>query len=140
MSTEHHLTPRENFYVLRDEITSEQEFYWTRFSGFATLHAGLLVLFTSDTNKIPILLSAAAVVLGLVWWYVQRASLFYVNRYKSDFIEASKQVNFQYKSHDTFSQKGKSTTDVAMIVPIVLTILWVLLLIITVSKYFCICG
>ena len=129
MATEHHhLTVTERFDLLREEITSEQEFYWTRFSGFATLHAGLLVLVTSDTIKQPRLLYAAAVVLGLVWLYVQFASLFYVNRLKPLFREVCEQRGFRYPGHRIFSRRFLSTTDVALVAPVGLTILWIALL------------
>ena len=130
MTTEHHhsLTLNEEFDFLREEIACEQEYYWTRFSGFATLHAGLLVLVTSDTIKQPRFLAAAAAILGLVWFYVQFASLFYVNRLKPQFGEVCKQRGFDYPRHRIFSRRFMSTTDVALIVPAGLTLLWIVLL------------
>lgn len=125
MPAEHRsLTFSEEFKLLNEEIALEQEYYWTRFSSFATLHAGLFVLFTLDANKHQTLLSGAAVGLGVVWMYVQVASLWYVNRLKSDFGKVSKQQGFHWPNHPIFSKKFRSTTDVALLVPYGLTILW----------------
>jgi hypothetical protein len=113
--------------LLREEINCEQEHYWTRFSGFATLHAGLLVLVTSDAIKQPRLLYGAAIFLGLIWFYVQFASLFYVNRLKPLFREVCEQRGFRYPSHSIFSRWFLSTTDVALIAPAALTVVWIVL-------------
>jgi hypothetical protein len=129
MTTEHHhpLTVPEKFDLLREEINCEQEHYWTRFSGFATLHAGLLVLVTSDTIKQPKFLYCVAMFLGLLWFYVQFASLFYVNRLKPQFREVCEQRGFRYPSHPIFSRRFLSTTDMALIVPVALMALWIVL-------------
>lgn len=117
-----HFTLRERFELLNNEIALEQEYYWTRFTAFATLHAGLFVLFTLNGHKI--LLSGAAVGLGIVWLYVQVASLWYVNRLKSDFNKVSKTLKLPWPKHHIFSERFRSTTDVALLVPYGLTILW----------------
>jgi hypothetical protein len=116
------MTIREKFEMLNKEIALEQEYYWTRFSGFATLYAGLFVLFSFEKHQG--LLSGAAVGLGLIWMYVQAASLWYVNRLKSDFRKVSEQREFHWPKHPIFSKKFRSTTDVALLVPYGLTILW----------------
>jgi hypothetical protein len=122
----HRLTEREKFDFLREEIDSEQEFFWSRFAGFATLHAGLFVLVTSDAIKHTKPLFAAAAVLAAVWLYVQVASLFYVNRLKPQFRNLCEIVGFEYPRHPFYS--FISTTDVALIVPIGLTVLWIVFL------------
>jgi hypothetical protein len=129
MSTEFHqpLSHEERFNFLREEITAEQELYWTRFAGFATLHAGLLVLITSDTVAYPKMLSAAAFVLAFVWLYVQCGSLWYVNRLKPQFGKMCEQGDVQYPKHWLFSHKWCSTTDIALIAPFLLILLWVIL-------------
>lgn len=106
-----------------EELSLEQEYYWTRFSSFSTLHAGLFVLFSLEKFKHPRLLSCVAIGLGLVWIYVQGASLWYVNRMKPQFGDVANKLEINYPPH-FFSWRFFSTTDVALLVPLGLTILW----------------
>jgi hypothetical protein len=128
MDNEFTFTPKEEFDILIKEITFEQEFYWTRFTGFATLHAGLFVLFTSETNKHPIYLSAAALAMGAIWLYVQIASCWYVNRLKRRFRRISEGLKFKYPRHEIFSCKYMDITRVTIVIPVTITLLWLALL------------
>jgi ABC-type uncharacterized transport system permease subunit len=117
-------TAQEEFKYLNDEIAREQEYFWTRFSGFATLHAGLLVLVTSNATKSPRFLSGCAIVLGIVWFYVQWASRFYVNRDKKRFHVVREKCGYPYVAHPTYSRPFLSPTDIAVVVPIMLMVVW----------------
>ena len=105
-----------------NDISREQEYYWTRFSSFAVLQAGLFVLI-SCKNEDENLLSGIGIGLGLVWIYVQGASLWYVNRLKPKLSELVSRFKIDYPLH-FYSQKYFSTTDVALLVPLGLTIFW----------------
>jgi hypothetical protein len=115
----------DNFEWLSEEISREQEFYWTRFTAFATLQAGLLVLITSDALKRPHVLVAVAIALGVIWFYVQLASLYYVDRLKPLFHAAREARGIHYSRHRVFSRRFLSTTDVALLVPFGITVLWI---------------
>jgi hypothetical protein len=115
----------DHFEWLSEEISREQEFYWTRFTAFATLHAGLLVLITSDALKRPHILAGVAIALGVIWFYIQLASLHYVNRLKPLFRAAREARGIDYLPHRVFSRRFLSTTDVALVVPFGLTVLWI---------------
>jgi hypothetical protein len=104
------------------EVSREQEYYWTRFSAFAVLQAGLFVLFGSSVENQK-LLSGVGIGLGLVWIYVQGASLWYVNRLKPDLTKIVELLEINYPPH-FYSQKFFSTTDVALLVPLGLTVFW----------------
>jgi hypothetical protein len=119
----------EEFEWLTNEIAREQEYYWTRFAGFATLHAGLLVLVTSSTIKNAWIFSCIGIALGLVWLYVQWASSFYVNRFKPRFHKVREALHFPHVKHWLFSRRFLSPTGVVAIpVPLSLTIVWIVLL------------
>ena len=136
MSTESqppHITPEtpetlslsDRFKILNEEITLEQGFYWTRFSGFVTLHAGLFVLSTSDTIKHPLIFSSVAIFLGIIWFYVQKASHWYVNRLKPEFRKIYPKIGFRYPQHCIFSCPYMDITFVALLVPIIITFVWI---------------
>ena len=118
------LPPDKDLKWLSSELASEQEYYWVRFSSFATLQAGLLVLITSDTVKHVRLLSLVAASLAVVWCYVQYASVYYVNRLKPLFRDACKASGFDYPRHPVFGRKGLSPTDVSAAVPAFLALFW----------------
>lgn len=117
-------TPQEEFKFLYDEIGFEQKSFWSRFAGFATLHAGLLVFITSDTVKNPQFLSVCALLLALLWLYVQWSSRFYVNRYKEQYHNLRNALGYPHLTHPVYSKPFFSPTDIAIVVPVALFFLW----------------
>ena len=120
--------PKQNVPWLAQELTSEQEFYWTRFSSFATLQAGLLVLTTSTAIKSIKWLAVISLVLAVVWLFVQCASRWYVNRLKPIFRKACKDNGFDYPQHPLFSKSFLSPTDISLVVPFGIIVFWIIYL------------
>ena len=72
------------FAHIANQASAEQEWFWSRFSAFATLHAGLLVFARVDTSgAIEWILSGAGLLLGATWVAVQSLSRSYVHRSKA---------------------------------------------------------
>ena len=93
LSLERKFGPLQLLRFFSEQVLREQEIFWMRFGAFAAVHAGSLVLVTSDvlgTRK-----PAAAIVgvaLGLSWMYVQWISLKYADRPKDQYHWYRKQL------------------------------------------------
>lgn len=71
---------------LAEQANQEQGWFWSRFGAFATLHAGLLVLITSDAVKeFRPSFAVAGLCLAGLWAAVQGRSLTYVVGSKKPF-------------------------------------------------------
>ncbi len=57
------------FEIAQNALHAENDVFWTRFSAFATLQAGLLVITTAETLKgyPTIVIAAFGVVLAYIW-------------------------------------------------------------------------
>jgi hypothetical protein len=67
---------------LTEQVHREQEIYWSRFQGFAAIHAGSFVLVTSNVVEEKFVATLVGFFLGIAWIYVQWISLKYVDRPK----------------------------------------------------------
>jgi hypothetical protein len=62
---------------------NEQEWFWSRFAAFATLHAGLFVFSRVETERpVDWILAAGGLFLGGIWMLVQSKSRHYVRQSK----------------------------------------------------------
>lgn len=113
--------------TIQEHRFQEQAFFWSRFSAFATLHGGLFVLATSNAIKNQQYISYLGVLLGLLWIFIQWASLYYVDRWKGQYYEYLKLMEINLKRHWLFSRPRFSSTDFAVFTTIIVFILWVLI-------------
>jgi hypothetical protein len=122
----------ERLTLLATFVFQEQAFFWQRFASFSALHAGLLVLASStalDAKPFPrAVLMLLALILAIAWIRIQLTSLWYVDRYKPQFHEARRLLNFTYPPKTTHSNPAFSTTNIAISVPIAVTAIWSVLL------------
>lgn len=113
----------------REINIQEQNYYWQRFSAFATLHAGLFVLVTSDSisNKLPFYI--IGIVLSIAWVFIQWASFFYVDRVKPLIDSRLEMQGIKLKRHWLFSKYKGASTRIGVIVTLLVFLLWIVLLI-----------
>lgn len=135
---------------LNDQVLREQEIYWQRFYAFATLHAGAFVLATSNSLRYPKAIAAIGIVLALTWLYVQWLSLYYADRAKPRYHDMRKWLRIDYEHNEGENEQPSlreqkrderqvapwkkwilihhwaSSTDVGLLVTIVVFICWVL--------------
>jgi hypothetical protein len=97
----------------------------------AALHAGLFVLATSNAIGDPRWVCGGALFLGLLWFYIQWASLAYVNRLKPRFHTVCNRVGFHYPGVKRWL---RFPTNVALVVPGLLTLSWITLLFVLTPK------
>ena len=114
---------------VREINLQEQNYYWQRFSAFATLHAGLFVLATSDsiTNRLPIYI--IGIILAVAWVFIQWASLFYVERIKPFFFNRLETKGVRLRRHWLFSEFKLSSTRIGVAVTVLIFLLWLIMLI-----------
>lgn len=130
----------------RQELASEQEFYWSRFSSQCALQAGLFVLATSKaiTHEWPVYLLGFAIT--LIWFHIQWMSLKHVKRNKRVFHRLRRKRGWLYQ-HERgvvvgasrkrrcsirgiwFLIKHCSPTKAGVIFPMLLAVSWLVLLI-----------
>lgn len=67
---------------LSEQVHREEEIYWNRFQAFAAIHAGALVLVTSNVVETKLPAAILGFALALFWGYVQWISLKYGDRPK----------------------------------------------------------
>lgn len=75
----------------------------------------------------PRLLYASAVLLGVLWLYVQLASRYYVDRFKPRCHAACKAHGLTFPRHPIFSNRALSSTDLALVAPLAISVVWVVL-------------
>ena len=114
------------FQIVSDIVMREQTFYWQRFSAFAALHAGLLVLATSSALNSPVPVRVIGLVLGILWAYIQFVSRHYVNRLKPLYHEKREQLGIGYKRHWLFDHAFLSSTNMGCIVALGVSVLWII--------------
>jgi hypothetical protein len=122
------------FEIIQTERHQEQGFYWTRFTGFATLHAGLFVIATSSTVQnrawATLLLAVLGIVLSALWAEVQWLSLRYVDRWKPAYFAEARRLRFDIDAVKL--NREWSSTDLGRYVPFAVLILWAFLVILAV--------
>jgi hypothetical protein len=110
-------------------VYQEQNFYWQRFSAFATLHAALFVLVTATMIGSQfwsgVFVSILSIGLAITWIAVQSVSLKYVDRWKSDF-HTERELAGILPTVET--DRRYSSTDLGWWVPVGVLVLWLIVL------------
>jgi hypothetical protein len=143
---------------LTEQVHREQEIYWSRFQGFAAIHAGSFVLVTSNVVEEKFVATLVGFFLGIAWIYVQWISLKYVDRPKrlyhwyrrslgilwsyeynllknNDLPNPKKNKPLLTKWIDWIQRKSRySSTDVGLMVPTGVIVLWLLAFIQTIFE------
>ena len=123
---------------LSEQLHREQEMFWARFGAFAAIHAGALVLVTSDVVEMKWIACLIGLALAAVWMIVQLVSLAYADGAKQLYHWYRRSLGILWE-HERPSaslawlpslaarlrHKTKlSSTDVALAVPILIALLW----------------
>ena len=125
---------------MTNEVSREQEYYWTRFAAFATLQAGFLVLVTvtvdADSSTAPTssgspvasstVLAWMAMVVSAVWVYVQWCSRHYIERLNPEFRRMRGSFGFKLERHVFFGRRFLAATDAAMLAPVAVLVWWII--------------
>ena len=115
------------FEVLQAHHLEEQRLYWQRFYIFAALHAGLLVLATSNTIRRPWVINCLGAMLGLIWVLVQWASRYYAKRLQPQYYQAREEIGIRPPDHWLFSRRGLASTDLALYAALAVFVIWLLM-------------
>ena len=129
----------EKYRVLMEMIHQQQNFYWQRFIGFATIHAGLLVLAAAmiDGHRfLPgLVIAIISLILAVIWLGVQYRSLDYVDEWKRAYHDERRRVGIttsqDHNSNALWSNnkpERDSSTRWAMWAPICVTLIWLAVL------------
>lgn len=115
------------FQLVQAERHQEQAHFWSRFTAFATLHAGIFI-FATATNVLDrpiatILIAIVGIILAAIWAEVLRLSLHYVNRWKPEYHATRAKLNFHFPDENTTDPRY-SSTDLALIVPYAVLAIW----------------
>jgi len=107
----------------------EQDFYWQRFTAFATLHAALFVLVTATLTVSrfwsSLLISILSICLAIIWFAVQHISLKYVDRWKPAFHAERELIGIKSQIDTDYRY---SSTDLAWWVPLGIFVVWLVVL------------
>lgn len=120
------------FSTVQDALYSEQEFCWQRFASFAMIHAGLFVLAASEKFNNHKLLYGIALLLAVVWIYVQVLSWIYAHRLKDLYSSKREEEGLEYKYPNwakCIIDKWPSSTTTGVATSIIVAALWILLLV-----------
>lgn len=123
---------------LTEHVHREQEIFWSRFGVFATIHAGALVLVTSDVVTHKSAVSIVGISLAVIWLFVQWISLTYADRPKRlyHWYRRSVGILWDYERKDIarpwrervagWIQRTTllSSTDWGIVVPAATALLW----------------
>jgi len=131
----------QRFEVARNEITQESHLLWLRFTAFAAMHAGLFALVSSVIQSFRSYFIIFGVLLAVLWYATQVKSRWYENRFRTMYNELAGKLGMP-KDGKTESNNGKaytfanrvgqalpSTSDLAAIVPIIVTGIWLFMLV-----------
>ena len=124
------------FEIIQNALHHEQEIFWTRFTGFATLHAGLFVIATATNIQAKPMAGLFVAILGITlsatWAEVQRLSLRYVDRWKPLYHSERERLSLDISSERPLDPRF-SSTDLANFVPWAVAAAWVALFLIIVT-------
>lgn len=124
------------FEILQVERHQEQSHYWIRFTGFATLHAGLFVFATSTKLEkwpyVSVGIALLGIVLAATWVEVQRLSLQYVDRWKPLYHDERRRLKFDFSGIQRQDPRFSSTDLANVVPPVIVAIVWCVLLVLTV--------
>lgn len=127
---------------LNDQVLREQEIFWLRFGSFAAVHAGALVLVTSEVVQAKWWLAAVGFALALAWSYVQWISLKYADRPKKLYHWYRRSLGifwpYEYAPDQDVASISRwrrmvdaiqrvqlvSSTDIGILIPIGVAVLW----------------
>ena len=122
-------TDYEKLRIFMDLLHSEQNFFWQRFSAFATLHAALFVLTTAtqiaNHTWASALVVTLSIALAVAWIAVQSVSLKYADRWKPAFHSEREALGIK---SEIPTNRLYSSTDLAWWVPIGVLLLWLVVL------------
>jgi hypothetical protein len=112
------------FEIAQNALHAENNVFWTRFSGFATLQAGLLVITTAETLKgyPTIIIAVFGVILAHMWMRVNQLGVLYVDRWKQDHSEERDEL-FPRAKVPSLDPRS-SATDVAQLAPWLVGAVW----------------
>ena len=119
------------FELLQQSFHTEQEIYWVRFTGFATLNGGLFALATSASVHESLVSSFVIFIFGIalsiIWIGVQVLSLRYVDRWKPTYHDERQKLGFDTAGENRKLNPRWSSTDLGAIVPWLVSAVWVVL-------------
>lgn len=102
----------------------EQEWFWSRFSALATLHAALLVFSRTGVDvELELGLGIGGLVLGALWFTLQMKSWYYVRRSWERLSQVEILVGFRLVDGKPESQTHAS--DIGLAVSAVVFVLWI---------------
>ncbi|MEA5472473.1 hypothetical protein [Spirulina sp. 06S082] len=117
---------------LNEQILREQEIYWQRFSSFAGLNAGTLVLATSNSISDHRLIIGVGICLSILWAYIQIISLRYADRAKPMYHDLRRIMGIKFAAPksklSSFIYKAQflSSTDAGILCTMLVFCLWLI--------------
>jgi len=115
------------FEITQNALHAENDVFWTRFSGFATLQAGLLVIATVDRlQRYALAVIALGIILTLIWAAVTHLGVLYVDRRKADYHAERKNL---FPRTETGLRKWFSATNLATLAPWLVIVVWGIVLV-----------
>lgn len=91
------------------------------------MHAGLLVIATTQTAKAIMTIVYLGIGLSIIWMAIQWRSLNYANKHKIKYYQLTEELGLEErrgKSAWNWLEQRTSSTDLASVVPIVVVIVW----------------
>lgn len=127
------------FELIQQDMHHEGTLFWTRFTGFTTLHAGLFVIATStdvQTRFIAsVLVAAFGTTLAIIWIGIHVAGKGYVDGLKPLYQQAKIQaLKLEDDPADRIDHWWMHSTKLSGMVPTIVLAIWVILLIISFSR------
>lgn len=114
---------------LAERSNQEQSWFWSRFSAFATLHAGLFVLITSDAiaREHRYRFAIAGFALAACWAIIQAKSLSYVRSSKKPYHTYRVVLGLNTREHNVESTRRftASSTFWGVLTAFVVLITWI---------------
>ena len=88
----------DQFQFLMERQVAEQGFYWQRFTAFAAINSGFLVLLAGTESHI--FLKFAGLVASVLWLFVQWKSRNYVEAQKNEFWDQAEDRGYKRQASD----------------------------------------